>query len=67
MSTANDSARVEVTASELPIHCPMPDAPLWNSHPRVYIPLEDSPDGVATCSYCGTEFVLATKQAAAAD
>ncbi len=67
MSTTNDSARVEVKASELPIHCPTPDAPLWNSHPRVYIPLEDAPDGVATCSYCGTEFVLVREQAAAAD
>lgn len=65
MTTETNSMRVEVTSDQLPIHCPTPDAPLWNSHPRVYIPLEDSPNGVATCSYCGTEFVLVDKKVAA--
>lgn len=67
MSTANAATRIEVRSSELPIHCPTPDAPLWNSHPRVYIPLGDSPDGVATCSYCGTEFVLVKEPTPTAD
>jgi uncharacterized Zn-finger protein len=32
---------------------------LWNSHPRVYLAIEDaSADGVQ-CPYCGAHFVLA--------
>ena len=62
MTTEKDTARVEVTLDQLPMHCPAPDAPLWNNHPRVFIPLEDAPDGVATCSYCGTEYVLRREQ-----
>lgn len=58
MNEPNSELRVEVTRDELPMHCPRPDAPLWNSHPRVFIPLGDSPDGQATCEYCGTLFVL---------
>jgi uncharacterized Zn-finger protein len=29
---------------------------LWNSHPRVYLPLEEN--GSAACPYCGAVFVL---------
>lgn len=58
MTQANSETLIEVDPADLPMHCPTPDAPLWNSHPRVYIPLGDSPDGSATCEYCGTVFVL---------
>lgn len=47
---------IEVSQSDLPIHCPMPDAPLWSSHPRVFLPMNS--DGVAKCSYCGTRYKL---------
>jgi uncharacterized Zn-finger protein len=40
----------------LPIHCPMPGTSLWNSHPRVYIPVEET--GSAKCPYCGCEYIL---------
>jgi uncharacterized Zn-finger protein len=30
---------------------------LWNSHPKVYLPIEA--EGVAKCPYCGAEFELA--------
>ncbi len=56
MQQPNAQLLVEVTKDELPMHCPTPDSSLWNSHPRVYIPLEDSPE--ATCSYCGTVYRL---------
>ncbi len=56
MQSSNSSSLVEVTREQLPLHCPTPDGPLWNSHPRVYIPLEDSPE--ASCSYCGTVYRL---------
>ena len=36
--------------------CPMPSMSLWNSHPRVYLPIEAT--GCAKCPYCSAEFVL---------
>jgi uncharacterized Zn-finger protein len=29
---------------------------LWNSHPRVYLPIEQT--GWAKCGYCGAEYTL---------
>lgn len=52
----NDQARYEVGADDLPLHCPLPEMSLWNSHPRVYLPIEKT--GQAKCPYCGAEFVL---------
>lgn len=45
-----------VSKTDLPLHCPTDDMKLWNTHPRVYLPIEES--GKTTCPYCGTEFVL---------
>lgn len=53
---ANAENRYEVTAADLPLHCPMDSMTLWNSHPRVYMPVEDT--GKAKCPYCGAEYVL---------
>jgi uncharacterized Zn-finger protein len=47
---------VEIAATELPLHCPTADQKLWNSHPRVYLPIEET--GEALCPYCGTRYVL---------
>jgi uncharacterized Zn-finger protein len=47
---------VEVTAADLPLHCPMPQQKLWNTHPRVFLPIEAT--GAAKCPYCGTEYQL---------
>lgn len=46
----------QVTRSDLPLSCPMPDMPAWNAHPRVYLPIEGK--GEARCPYCGTLFTL---------
>jgi uncharacterized Zn-finger protein len=54
----NAQRKVVVAAKDLPIHCPLPDSSLWNSHPRVYIPLEAAENKRTLCPYCGTEFVL---------
>jgi uncharacterized Zn-finger protein len=54
--TPNDSSSYEIRRSELPLHCPLPEMSLWNSHPRVYLPIENT--GKAKCPYCGTDFVL---------
>ena len=32
---------------------------LWNSHPRVYLAIEDAPGNEVQCPYCGSHFVLA--------
>jgi uncharacterized Zn-finger protein len=45
-----------VTAEDLPLSCPMPQMYLWNSHPRVFLPIEQS--GSAKCPYCGAEYQL---------
>lgn len=52
----NTQLRYEVTQADLPLHCPLPGKSLWNSHPRVFIPVEDT--GEAHCPYCGALFVL---------
>lgn len=46
----------EVRRSDLPVSCPMPDMLVWNSHPKVYLPIEAT--GKAKCPYCGADFVL---------
>ena len=46
----------EVTAKDLPLHCPTPTMSLWNSHPRVFLPIEKT--GEALCPYCGTLYKL---------
>jgi uncharacterized Zn-finger protein len=50
---------VEVTAADLPLHCPLPSMKLWNTHPRVFLAVETS--GEALCPYCGTRYKLAAK------
>ena len=55
--TPNAKGAIEVRAEDLPIHCPLPKSSLWNSHPRVYIPVKEN-GGEARCPYCGTLFKL---------
>jgi len=45
-----------ITRKDLPLHCPMDGMSLWNSHPRVFLPIAD--DGEAICPYCSARFVL---------
>ncbi len=52
----NAQSRYEVTVADLPLSCPTPAMSLWNSHPRVYLPIEAT--GWAKCPYCSAEFVL---------
>jgi len=57
MAEQQSGARtVEVTAHDLPVHCPRPGAPLWAQHPRVF--LDVLKEGAATCPYCSTRFVF---------
>lgn len=54
--TPNDQRHYRVNRRDLPLHCPLPEMSLWNSHPRVYLPIEKT--GTAKCPYCGTDFTL---------
>jgi len=54
--TPNDQRCYTISSNDLPLHCPLPDMSLWNSHPRVYLPIEKT--GAAKCPYCGTEYTL---------
>ncbi|AAO27975.1 conserved hypothetical protein [Xylella fastidiosa Temecula1] len=55
---ANAQKRYTVHRRDLPLSCPMPEMALWNSHPRVYLPIEDEPNGEVTCPYCGAVYTL---------
>ena len=50
-------AAVELSAADLPAHCPNRRMTVWNQHPRVYLDL--GPEGQARCPYCGTVYRLA--------
>jgi len=52
----NKSREIEITAEDLPLHCPMPSMMLWNSHLRVFLSIEAT--GKALCPYCGTHYTL---------
>lgn len=54
----------EVGWDELPLTCPPHDSGLWNSHPRIYLPIHQT--GRARCPYCGTLYLLREPQADAA-
>lgn len=54
--TVNRERSITVTAQDLPLHCPMPSMLLWNAHPRVFLPIEQT--GEALCPYCGTRYTL---------
>ena len=62
-STARKETVVELGAKDLNanggIFCPSPkaDMQLWNTHPRVYLPIEATKE--ARCPYCGTVYKLA--------
>jgi uncharacterized Zn-finger protein len=53
---ANASQQYDVEIADLPLSCPMPEMALWNSHPRVFLPIEET--GQAKCPYCGAEYTL---------
>ena len=55
--TPNSIKVIQVRRSDLHVHCPRDDESLWNSHPRVYIPVEEN-GGQARCIYCGALYQL---------
>lgn len=57
----NAKSCYEVTRADLPLHCPLPGMSLWNSHPRVFLPIEEA-GGESTCPYCGARYILVDGQ-----
>jgi uncharacterized Zn-finger protein len=47
---------VEISAHDLPLHCPTNAVALWSSHPRVF--LDVAKTGTVACPYCGTQYKL---------
>ena len=60
LAPANTQECYEVTREQLPLSCPTPEQKLWNSHPRVYLPIEET--GEATCPYCSAQYKLLDKR-----
>jgi len=46
----------KVKRADLPLSCPLPEHEVWNMHPRVYLPIEET--GEAVCPYCGNRYQL---------
>lgn len=53
----NNIGQFTITSAELPLSCPMKGEPVWDAHPRVYLPIEEA--GRVTCPYCSAEYILA--------
>ena len=52
----NAENHYEVTTADLPLSCPMPGMHLWNSHPRVFLPIKAGEK--VRCPYCSATFEL---------
>ncbi len=57
VAQANTETRVHIQRKDLPLHCPVRGSSQWNSHPKVFLPIEKT--GREKCPYCGTDYILA--------
>ena len=59
MSTENQACTTrlcEITRADLPLSCPPREDRVWDAHPRVYLPIEQT--GEYLCPYCSTKYIL---------
>jgi len=56
LDTASTKNVYQVNRTDLPLSCPTHEQKLWNSHPRVYLAIEET--GTASCPYCSAQYVL---------
>lgn len=54
--TKTTARTIEVSVADLPLSCPLPGRGLWNTHPKVFLSIEEK--GEALCPYCGTRYTL---------
>ncbi|MFT6066812.1 MAG: putative Zn-finger protein [Methylophilaceae bacterium] len=52
----SDVKKLEVSAKDLPLHCPTAEVAQWASHPRVFLDIVKT--GEVACPYCGTKYTL---------
>ena len=52
----SDVKEIEITAKDLPLHCPTAAVAAWSSHPRVFLDILET--GQVACPYCGTKYKL---------
>ncbi len=48
--------RYDITRADLPLSCPTKDMRIWDGHPRVFLPIEET--GHEICPYCSAEYFL---------
>ncbi|TXH60425.1 MAG: zinc-finger domain-containing protein [Bacteroidia bacterium] len=58
MSKQNKERYIIISKEDLPLCCPMPKMVGWNSHPRVFLPIEKEPEKKIICPYCSTIYEL---------
>ena len=56
LENANTQEEYEVSRKDLPHSCPTAEQKIWDSHPRVYLPIEET--GTAVCPYCSARYRL---------
>ena len=56
LTKMSDVKEIEVTAKDLPLHCPTEAVAAWSSHPRVFLDIVET--GQVACPYCGTKYKL---------
>jgi uncharacterized Zn-finger protein len=57
----NIKKEIIITATDLPLHCPMNDSAGWCSHPRVFLAIELSKTKSIRCPYCSTKYRLSNE------
>lgn len=53
---ANTHQKYIITEKDLPLSCPMDSMRVWDSHPKVFLPIEET--GKVVCPYCDAMFVM---------
>jgi uncharacterized Zn-finger protein len=54
---ASTELTVQVSKKDLPLSCPSKASRHWDSHPRVFLPIEEA-GGKVDCPYCGVKYIL---------
>ena len=52
----NTESHYKITQRDLPLCCPSEKMRVWDSHPRVFLPIEKT--GEVDCPYCGAKYTL---------
>lgn len=58
MKQDNTKKTIYIKEKDLPLHCPMNNMKSWNSHPRVFLEIEKTPQHEILCPYCSTRYIL---------